>query len=371
MLLLRASRPSRLKNSFAGLMVLVAGTACAWQPNLTPRGEDAWLLLRRVFAEPFPMDVVAIQDRLPTDGRSPVLVKLIVSKRRSLVSQVLQPTARQGYVVLDDGSVLKSYDPDSKTITTQPSPNLYRPKLSDRMQWAKENYDATIEGTDDIAGRKGVVVRLKPHYSQVPGRRMTVDMKQPFLLRSEKISGGEWLKTVDTKDVTYGRSSEHDNLEELFPDDSRTETTWGPKPVAKIDPAGLATALGFTPEEPDEIPYGFHVVTRSAVGSSWDDASLAYRLSDGVATVTVYAWSPSKVPSGPPGTSSLKVSGKKGVRFSAIGDVPRNVLKDLATAFSRAERSAWELTPGSDSLPRIFERPSRRITTIPPSDLNE
>ena len=368
--MLRLRAPSRYRSSLSGLVVLIAGSACAGQPSPTYPKEDAWDLLQRIYAQPFPLDLVAFQTRLPSDDHNPVTVKLIVTKGRSLVSQVLEPTSRSGYVILDDGSLLKNYDPDTKVIYSQPSPNLYRPGLKDRMTWARENYEAKLEGTREVAGRKGVVVRLKPKHGEMPSRRMTIDTTQDFLLRSEKQVGGRWVETVNTKIVSYGRSKEQDDARDPFPLRARLVTAWGPKSVSRIDPKELSSLIGFKLDEPEEIPYGFHIVARHVVGSSWDDPSLAYRLSDGVASVTVYAWSPAKVPLGPSSPNSIPPmeTSDNGIRFATMGDVSKAVLKQIAEVFAQAERSTWELSPHGDSLPTIFQRPIRRAN-IPPREL--
>lgn len=343
-MLLRQTPTRFLCTSSFLIPALVALAAPVGQPALSTPERDAWSVLKRVYAEPFPVDAVAIQKR-SYSPRSSVTTRLTVTRHRSLVSRTLEPLMLQGHVVWDDGRVLRRYDPDEKMVVKQPSPHQYRPSLSQRMAWGKANYTASMEEPTTIAGRQGLMILLTPTHEGMPQRRIVVDAEKPFILRSERMSSKKnWIVSVTTLEVRFEDPyPEEDSL----PENVQEMTEWGPRPVNGF-PGGSFESK-FAVKLPEGAPMGFHLVARHAVGSSWDNACLAYRLSDGLASVTVYAWDTARTPHGPYPQTPVMAVGSQGLKFAAFGDVPSSVLTKIAQAFAQGE--------GANSEPRALIPP--------------
>lgn len=324
---------------------------------------DPWMLLKRVYAEPFPVDAVAIQKR-SVSPRSSVTARIVVTRHRSLVSRTLEPIVFQGHSVWDDGRTLRRYDPDAKMLVKQPSPQQYRPSITQRMTWAKQNYTATVDGVVTVAGRDGYQISLVPTHEGMPQRRMVIDTEKPFILRSERMSSRKtWIMSVNTVEVRYDAP---DDDEAPLPESTQQLTEWGPRPVSGFPSGSFESLLGA--ELPPSLPLGFHLVARHAVGSSWENACLAYRLSDGVASVTVYAWDTSRTPNGPYKDTPVMATSPRGLKYAAFGDVSPSVSARIAQVFAGGEGATGEPQTSSVPLTPLIGRQSRQKNP-PPSTL--
>jgi hypothetical protein len=267
----------------------------------------------------------------------------------------------QGHTVSDDGKTLRRYDPDTKIVIRQPSPLNYRPAINLRMAWAKENYTASLDGTATVAGREGYVVLLTPTYAEMSPRRMVIDTEKPFILKSEwQTSKKSWVVAVNTVEIRY---EETDDVDMAIPDGAQELTEWGPRSLTGMSSSTVADRLGSTPTVPNSIPFGFHLVTRNAVGSSWENACLAYRLSDGVAMVTVYAWDPVRTPKGPFKQTPVMATSPAGLRIAAFGDVSPTVLDRISQAFAQGEVTNQEPGPARRPLTPLVEQKTRHSGT--------
>ncbi|MBX3112216.1 MAG: hypothetical protein KF857_09420 [Fimbriimonadaceae bacterium] len=287
--------------------------------------DKATEILRRFYEVPFGANVVTIQRRRSPVNRSTFLAHVESSMGVGAKITILEPISVQGMQYIDNGDVLRSYLPDLNTVYTQPSPQRLRMGQEERMAAIKANYRVRLLDPTEVARRRADVVELRPRNPRMPVRRMTIDAKEAFLLRSEVIDE-DTVKWVDTIKVTF--------YSDRLPPFSFHE----PRDVVRresfvkiVKDGKFAMALlGFEPRLPKRLPFGLKVVAQQVSGSE-SNPVFSVVLSDGVATVTVSQWNTRK--SKEDGNERPMAVDAYGIGFTAYGDTPDDVLQEVARTF--------------------------------------
>lgn len=305
------------------------GTA---QPFVKPQS-DPWELLRELFRQPFGVSATFVQRRIPTDGGEAVTVHVRVVEDEGLLSKVIEPTLLQGIMMLDDGDEMSTFYPDDELLFIQPSPHLFRPSADWRIRRAKRNYNIEIERQTVVAGRKGTTLLLRAKHAFMPDRKFVIDNEQAFLLRAEREMDRQWIATVDTKVVQFGKKGTSGTVSLETPRATKVKRSTGPLDLRKLSGGKLESMVGFTPRTPQAVPFGFEV-TRQDLIMATTSPVVATRLSDGISSVTVYQWSKAKHPKRNPVSFKVLAQSASGILFAASGDVPHSVEESLAETFA-------------------------------------
>ena len=298
--------------------------AAGWrQPTRDDRALD---ILERLYDEPFASNVVTIQRRRSPVNRSTFLAQVESSRGIGAKITILEPISVQGMMYIDDGEVLRSYFPDLNTIYSQPSPQVLRMGTEQRLAAIKDNYRVRLLDQTEVARRKADVIELRPRNAKMPLRRLCVDAKEAFLLRSEVVDD-QTVKWVDTIKVTFYS----ERLPE-FAFHERRDAVRRESFVKIVKDGKFAMALlGFEPRLPKKLPFGLKVVAQQVSGS---ESSPVYSVvvSDGIATVTVSQWNTKKRKED--GNERPMAVDAYGIGFAAYGDVPDDVLQEVAKTFA-------------------------------------
>lgn len=282
--------------------------------------------LKRLYDDPFGANVVTIQRRRSPVNRSTFLAHVESSKGVGAKITILEPVSVQGMQYIDDGETLRSYMPDLSTIYLQVSPQKVRMGGEERMAAIRANYRVKLLEPVEVARRKATVVELRPRNPKMPIRRLAIDAKEAFLLRSEVIDD-EAEKWVDTVKVTF-LSSRPAPFSFHEPRDTTVRESF----VKLVKDGKFAMALlGFEPRLPKKLPFGLRVVAQQVSGSE-SSPVFSVVLSDGVATVTVSQWKNKK--NREDQNERPMAVDAFGIGFTAYGDVPDDVLQQVAKTFS-------------------------------------
>ncbi len=99
--------------------------------------------------------------------------------------------------VISDGKSTWHYEPDLQVVfhMTETSSlldegdagtNHEEFNLTQDVSLIKANYDITLIGTENLAGRQAYIIGLEPRHPGNPSRKIWVDSEYPFVLRTEK-----------------------------------------------------------------------------------------------------------------------------------------------------------------------------------------
>ncbi|HVL38233.1 MAG TPA: hypothetical protein VM328_02470 [Fimbriimonadaceae bacterium] len=283
-------------------------------------------------------------------------VKLEQQKSGYTRVTVLQPLSRAGMASIDDGKKWVTYIPDRLRLVIQESPrkNMIDPK--ELLRIATRNYTFRFEADDEVAGQKVRTILAVPKSRDLPMRRYSVDKETCYLLRLEVIEAGVPSTVHDTKSIKYGDGRDEKPLE-LNPPERTRQIHLAPH-IKMSSPTHAKRELGFEPVLPSKLPYGFVIHQRHIVKDE-DGRFLAVRVTDGLASGTIYQWS--KSDSQQPWKFDEKLGDVelRGVCFRVAGDMPARIRFKLLESFIGPMRSAPE-EPHRRS--RTFERTETRPT---------
>lgn len=312
-------------------LAFVIGTVVQPEPD-TPRD-----VLKRALSKQRSVDSVRIESRW-TDGRTMWRLKVQTAASKGIKVTVISSLTSSNVVSIDNGKQLETFNPDTNILFVQPSPYLLQPSVSWRMSLIDRNYVPKLGSTTEIAGHEVRELILSPKEEELPVRTMYVDMEHDIVLRY-KVEPPERRPTVifDTKSVWYSRSAALADFE--LPKAAREATVHrgtAPKKISKM--ADVSPAVGFTPRNPDRLPYGFKV-SGIYLYSREDAPFVGAKLSDGLASLTVYQWrnSPRPVPD-----IAIEDEDSYGVQYGIAGvpgdPMPKEVMESVLTAFVRASK---------------------------------
>lgn len=252
---------------------------------------------------------------------------------------VLSPLSFQGVTTLDDGQNWMTYVPDENRMVIQGSPRLMG-GTSRRKRAAASSYRFVSDTGDSVAGRKTILVVATPKSPEMPTRRYWIDSDYPYILKMDVVESGTAKVLLDTKAITFEVAQSPDVLRITPATGVRRIYLESPESIRSSESA--KALVGFTPIMPRNLPYGFIIQEGQAVGDK-SERFVALRLTDGLASATLYQW-PMSRKNPVPCHDKKSVREVNGLRMRLVGDLPEVVLTKLIDAFVR------ELTKGLQSL---------------------
>jgi outer membrane lipoprotein-sorting protein len=272
--------------------------------------------------------------------RDPGMMQLRMAQATGISKTVvLSPLSFQGVTTLDDGQNWMTYVPDENRVVIQGSPRLMG-GTSRRKRAAASSYRFVSDTGDTIAGRKTIVVVATPKSPEMPTRRYWIDSDYPYILKMDVVEGGTPKVLLDTKAITFEVTPS--------PDAFRITPATGVRRIYLESPEAIRSAeaakamVGFTPILPRNLPYGFIIQEGQVVGDK-SERFIALRLTDGLASATLYQW-PMSRKNPVPCQDKKSVREAHGLRMRLVGDLPEVVLTKLIDAFVK------ELAKGLQSL---------------------
>lgn len=272
--------------------------------------------------------------------RDPGMMQLRMAQATGIAKNVvISPLPFQGVTTLDDGQNWMTYVPDENRIIIQSSPRLIGGNAR-RQRAASGSYRFTSDSGEPVAGRKTILVVATPKSSEMPTRRYWIDQDFPFILKMDVGEGNASKVLLDTKAVTFGAAYSEETFKITPATGARRIYLESPERIRSAESA--KSLMGFAPALPGGLPYGFVIQEGQIVGDK-SERFVAIRITDGLATATLYQWSTSRK-NPVPCHDKKSVREANGVRMRLVGDLPEVVLTKLIEAFVR------ELTKGLQAL---------------------
>ncbi|MFM9872566.1 MAG: hypothetical protein ACKVQS_03755, partial [Fimbriimonadaceae bacterium] len=223
------------------------------------------------------------------------------------------------------------YFPDQRVIRIRPSFHTFWPSISYQLDLVRKNYVVKIVGESTRLGRPVTELSVTAKSAELGIRTLMIDKKLPVVLEDTHRVGANSIYRLRTLNMQELQASQIKLKLDVSGDVARRET-WGPKKVTDIKIA--AGAIGFTPQIPNALPFGFQVFAKQLVGLESDPFFVA-RISDGMLIGHIYEW---KFKSGEAKSKldiqAMLVDKNRDIAYSILGDIPPEAAKRVLKAFS-------------------------------------
>ena len=320
----------RLLPRFAKVTLLsVAATALlaaafAWSQSSSP---NEWLDRMSSVVTSIDFEGTVIRRR---DGQSQAL-KVVRKIVDGVVHEKLISQEGNGLEIIRNGSEVYCILPDKKSVLIEywnDDITLFSTLPSSELQFGNE-YDLSLVREDRVAGRRAILLAVRPHDGFRYGHRIWLDKQTAFPLRTELVGGdGALIEQIKFADIRLASSISPEALEPSF---DLQEFTWYPEP-ARAEAAEVESNW-----VSDDLPRGFRQVSATREQLSEAESPVEHILfSDGLATVSVFVAELGDDLSQPRGvlggSSNLHSVERDGHLVTAIGDVPPATVRRIAVS---------------------------------------
>lgn len=235
-----------------------------------------------------------------------------------------------GLEIIRNGNEVHCILPDEQSVLVEEwndQSTLFSTLPSSDIRFGSE-YDVSIVRTERVAGRKAVLLAIRPHDEFRFGHRIWLDTLTGFPLQTRLIGdGGEAIEQVKFADISLDKEIDSSAL---APSISTENFRWFVNPKHKISHEVS------TPWNCEDLPPGFRVISSHAETVSEDDEPLVHVLfSDGLANVSVFI-EPAKgsIPASYSrvGSSNSFSTQIEGHQVTAVGEVPPRTVERIASS---------------------------------------
>jgi sigma-E factor negative regulatory protein RseB len=235
-----------------------------------------------------------------------------------------------GMQIIRNGNEVQCILPDRKSVLVEEwndQSTLFSSLPSSDIQFGSE-YDVSIVREERVAGRKTVLLAIRPHDVYRFGHRIWLDIETGFPLQTKLLdSEGEAIEQVKFASISLDQDI-HANA--LAPSISIENFRWFTRPKREI------THTVDSPWQSDELPAGFRVVSTHQENLSGRDVTVTHVLySDGLANVSVFIEpaSDKKIAQrSRVGASNSYSAEIDGFQVTAVGEVPAATVERIATS---------------------------------------
>lgn len=188
-----------------------------------------------------------------------------------------------GLVIIRKGNEVHCILPDKKSVLIEywdDDSTLFSTLPSSELRFGSE-YDLSIVREERVAGRRAMVLAVRPHDGYRYGHRIWLDRETAFPLRTELVGGdGALLEQLKFADVKFNSEIPPQALMLSFALD---DYTWYPEP-ARAEVVDVETTW-----VSDDLPPGFRVVSVTNETLSGTEVAVTHIvISDGLANVSVF-----------------------------------------------------------------------------------
>ena len=235
-----------------------------------------------------------------------------------------------GLEIIRNGNEVQCILPDKKTVRVEEwndQSALFSSLPSTDIQFGNE-YDISIVREERVAGRKAVLLAIRPHDAYRYGHRIWLDIATGFPLQTRLMGDdGEAIEQVKFADITLDQEI---HASALAPSTSIENFRWFTQPQRKISHAVDS------PWNSAELPSGFRVMSTHQEDLPGRDVPVVHILySDGLANVSVFI-EPSNnkkfARRSRVGASNSYSVENGGYQVTAVGEVPAATVEKIATS---------------------------------------
>jgi sigma-E factor negative regulatory protein RseB len=235
-----------------------------------------------------------------------------------------------GLEIIRNGNEVQCILPDKKSVLVEEwddQSTLFSSLPSSDIRFGSE-YDVSFVREERVAGRKAVLLAVRPHDEYRYGHRIWLDVETGFPLQTKLMdSDGEAIEQVKFADI---RINQQIHANALAPSTSTENFRWFTQPKRKV------TKTVGSPWQSDELPAGFRVMSAHEENLPGRDAAVIHILySDGLANVSVFIEpvSDRKIARrSRVGASNSYTVETDGFRVTAVGEVPAVTVERMASS---------------------------------------
>ena len=233
-----------------------------------------------------------------------------------------------GLEIIRIGNEVQCILPDKKSVLIEEwndQSTLFSSLPSRDIRIGSE-YDVSIVREERVAGRKAVLLAIRPHDEYRFGHRFWLDIETGFPLQTRLIGDdGEAIEQVKFAEITLNADI---HASAVAPSISIENFRWFTQPQRKI------TQSVSSPWDSDNLPSGFRVMSSHEENLPGQEARVIHILySDGLASVSVFIepTSDKKIARrSRVGASSSYSIETSGFRVTAVGEVPAMTVQQIA-----------------------------------------
>jgi sigma-E factor negative regulatory protein RseB len=195
------------------------------------------------------------------------------------------------------------------------------------------HYDLSVVREERVAGRAAVLIAVRPHDQFRFGHRLWLDRETAFPLRAELVDhNGELIEEIKFADIRLGDLVSRDALK---PSLSLDDFTWYAEP-ARSPPIPVEADW-----VSDDLPAGFQVMSMTIEKFPGAEAPVTHIIyGDGLASLSVFvAMNSEQAVAGQArvGSASSFSTVSDEFRITAVGEVPQETLKRVASSMRRVQ----------------------------------
>ena len=261
-----------LRFSLAGLLVALSTPAVADTPN-------EWLDRMSNVVSTIDFEGTVISRR---NGESEAL-KVVRKIVDGVVQEKIVTQEGNGLEIIRNGNEVHCILPDKKSVMIEfwdDESTLFSTLPSSEIRFGSQ-YDLSLVREERVAGRRAIVLAVRPHDGYRYGHRIWLDHETAFPLRTELVGGdGALLEQLKFADIRFNSEILNGDLKPSFDLDG---FTWYPEPIA-------SNAVPVESEwVSDDLPPGFRVTSSTAETLPGSQTPVTHILfSDGLANVSVF-----------------------------------------------------------------------------------
>ncbi len=313
------------RGTFAICLALIAMTADAQSP--TP---NEWL--ERMSTAVTTLDFKGTVIRRSSGEMSAMKVtRRIVD---GVVQEKLVSQEGNGLEIVRNGNDVYCILPDKRSVLVEQWDDgltLFSTLPTSEPQFGSE-YDVLLVREERVAGRRAMLLAVRPHDGYRYGHKIWLDQETAFPLRTELVGGdGALLEQLKFADISLNAEISEDALKPSF---DLQSFTWYPEP-AQADVATIDSEWAS-----DDLPQGFRLVSAAQETLRGTETPVVHLMySDGLATVSVFVAQPGddqtlpeEVLNGPSNMHSVESDGHL---ITAMGEVPPATVRRIAVSTHR------------------------------------
>jgi sigma-E factor negative regulatory protein RseB len=311
--------------TIAAISVVFVGLVLAGQPvHAQDPGPRDWLqkMTSAVQTTNYEGTVIRIQDGL-VDA-----LKVIHIVSEGVICEKVIIQQGKDLEIIRNGNEVRFIMPERKSVVVEEwddKSTLFSTLPSSDIRFGNE-YDVSIVRKERIAGRKTIMLAIRPHDSFRYGHRIWLDVATGFPLQTKLLDEhGEIIEQVKFADITFNAEIDVSDIQPSIDIDG---FRWYTKPRRTDAPEVVTDWVS------DDLPPGFRVTsTRGERISGSDDPVTHMMLSDGLASVSVFV-EPGKDQkaagrSRVGGSNAFSVASGD-FRVTAVGEVPAATVEQIA-----------------------------------------
>ncbi len=268
-----------------------------------------------------------------TKGGDAEALKVVRSIADGVISEKVTIQEGNGLEIIRSGNEVHCILPDKKSVLVETWNNqstLFSTLPGSDVQYGNE-YDLSLVREDRVAGRKAVLLAIRPHDEFRFGHRLWLDRETGFPLKTELLDGdGSLLVQVKFADINLESSI---SPEALLPSVSLENFTFTAGTTKRVE-VEVETDWVF-----DDLPPGFRIVSTKTTQLTDTDIPVTHILySDGLANVSVFIAQVQKKKiarrSNVGGTNAYSLQFGD-YQITAVGEVPAATVEKIATSMRR------------------------------------